>query len=137
MYNYTFRLNYFFNIKTDKNIDNSVYFRIERKKEVSIINILIIYILLQNEKIINYITIVKDPNLANFKIFYDFNGKNYYLRNTTITSIYDGILCRLNKLVLIIDKINYIKIGYYILLIFRAIDRKSTQLYSKIEESFY
>jgi hypothetical protein len=58
------------------------------------------------------------------------------LRNTTITSIYDGILCRLNKLVLIIDKINYIKIGYYILLIFRAIDRKSTQLYSKIEESF-
>jgi hypothetical protein len=39
-------LSTFFNIKTDKNIDNSVYFRIERKKEVSIINILIIYILL-------------------------------------------------------------------------------------------
>ena len=58
------------------------------------------------------------------------------MRNTTITSIYDGILCRLNKLVLIIDKINYIKIGYYILLIFRAIDRKSTQFYSQIEESF-
>ena len=37
----------FFNIKTDKNIDNSVYFRIENKKEVSyIIIIIIIYILL-------------------------------------------------------------------------------------------
>ena len=54
----------------------------------------------------------------------------------TTTNIYDGIVCGLNKMVLIIDKVNYIKIGYYILLIFRAIDRKSTQFYSQIEESF-